>query len=188
MKDKISIREYELNKFLIALKAGLINSKKMYEKAREIDDRVSASHLSFEEILKIIENFENKRSAYNKTDGKFVLKPYGRICLDLNSSKTSLVLEMCLSSALTYNSAIIYTYSMENYAINMYVITLINETLKRFLAVNYIVFQIGEAPKVVKNLFYVNYDNNIKISTKKGGKLEDFTMNSLLVKSRVKWF
>ncbi len=188
MKDKYLVREYAPEKFLEALKAGVIKSKAMYEKAKEIDGRVSSSPISHEDILAIIDSFMTKKSDYNKVDGKFALKPYGRVCMDTSLATTNVILNLCLASVLTYNSAIIYSYSMENYAMNMYVITLINETLKRFLAVNYIMLQIGEAPKIVKNLIYISYDNNLKYSLKKGGKVEDFTLNCLLVKSRIKWF
>lgn len=186
MKDRYVVKEYDLAKFLQALKLGALNSKQMYEKAKEIDGKVCTSPISHEDIIGIIDSFMAKKSDYNKIDGKFALKPIGRICMDTTSATTKVILELCLSSALTYNSAIIYSYSMENYAMNMYVVTLINETLKRFLAVNYIMLQIGEAPKIVKNLIYISYDDSIKYSFKKSGKKEAFTLNCLLIKSRLK--
>lgn len=188
MKNKIKIKEFEQEKFLQALKQGVIKSQNLYEKAKEIDERVSNSSLSFEEILAIIDKFMTEKNDYNKIEGKYVLQPYGRVCLELDASLTSVFLQASLCTALTYNSAIIYSYSIENYAVNMYLLTLINETLKRFLAVNYIILQIGEVPKLVKNIFYIVYDNNLKYSLKKGGKTQDFTLNTLLVKSRAKWY
>ena len=188
MKSKIKIKEFEKEKFLQALKQGVVNSQNLYEKAKEIDERVSKSSIDFENILSIIDEFVEEKSDYNKVVGKYVLQPYGRVCFELNASLTNVFLQACLCSALTYNSAIIYSYTIENYAVNMYLLTLINETLKRFLAVNYIILQIGEVPKLVKNIFYIVYDNNLKYSLKKGGKTQDFTLNTLLVKSRAKWY
>jgi len=183
LKNKYSVKEFESKRFLTALREAFIKSQDLYTRAVSIDSKVCKAPISFNEIMEIVESYFSKPNNYGQRDGKFKLEPYGRMCLNLSTSNSKVVLEVSLATALTYNSVQIYSYSLENYAVNMYLITLINETLKRFLAVNYIVFQIGEAPKI-KNVFYIEYDNSIKFSSGKKGKLEDFSLNCLLVKSR----
>lgn len=53
MKDRYVVKEYDLAKFLQALKLGALNSKQMYEKAKEIDGKVCTSPISHEDIIAI---------------------------------------------------------------------------------------------------------------------------------------
>lgn len=184
LKNNFKYKEFNNEKFLVALRQAVLSSENLFNRAAQMDSKVSKDVCAYNDILEIIDSFQDKKSDYGKVEGKYTILPYGRVCFNLSTTKTSVVFEVCLASALTYNSALVYSYSMENYAVNMYLITLINETLKRFLAINYIMFQIGEAPKV-KNVFYIDYDSQVEFYPKKNSAPEAFGMDCLLIKSRI---
>ncbi len=185
MKRKNNINYFSTERFLNALMEEFRINRSVYDRACRVDEKLGVEPISLDNIISGVESFLNKSCHVGQVvDKKHKLMPYGRVCLNVGSSDSISVLEVAVSLAITYNSGQIYCYKLDNYAVNLFIITIINGVLKKFLASSYIAYQIGVAPKLVKNIFYIERSEELYFFEKPNKEPVPFEPICLLTRSK----